>query len=299
MADYVMELFANLFSGVIDWFTGNLGDLFGNLINMFLEALIGGAQQTLEDIVHGLLSGLVNEVIEGVEAVAWIPEWVKYGLTTFAGNVGEALGTIASGAITLASEGSMEILGVTNAQEQYMTELQTSLTVAMGALMDRIEYSQTWNAAVGEETVTTFIGTLDRTVNAAFSEATAYLQSTQIGVEGQMRGAQTYALELLGSTLLGVQYAGRVAIEMIGQDVAGVNTYLTEVAVGGAERYFETLRETIFRPAATAQALQWALSNLEPATREELKDAVIDYLIVQHEVQLELAERNLIVPPPR
>ncbi|GAH33920.1 unnamed protein product, partial [marine sediment metagenome] len=32
--------------------------------------------------------------------------------------------------------------------------------------------------------------------------------------------------------------------------------------------------------------------------REDLKDAVIDYLIVQHEVQLEMAEHQIVVPPP-
>ena len=57
------------------------------------------------------------------------------------------------------------------------------------------------------------------------------------------------------------------------------------------------VRYTITLPAATAQAFQWALSNIDPIPREDLKDAVIDYLIVSHEVQLEMAEQNIIVPP--
>ncbi|GAI26812.1 unnamed protein product [marine sediment metagenome] len=59
----------------------------------------------------------------------------------------------------------------------------------------------------------------------------------------------------------------------------------------------EMIRDTITVPAAAATAYQWALSNIDPSTREELKEAVIDYLIVQHEVSLEMSEKNIIVPP--
>jgi len=264
---------------------------------MFLEALIDGAKKTLSDIVHALLGGLVSEVVEGIEAVNWIPEWVKYGLTTFAGNVGSALGTIADGAITMVAEGSAAILEVTSAQEQYMTELQTSLAVTSTALLDRIEAGQAQDIAIGEETAVIMIESLNRNVNIAYSEAIEFLEGTTLALSGQMQGARTFALEMLGSTLLNVQHTGRVALEMIDQGIAGVSTYLSEHGIGEAERFFQTIQNTIVIPAATAEAFQWALSNIEPFTREELKDAVIDYLIVQHEVSLQMHEQNIIVPP--
>lgn len=297
MAQDILNLFSGLFSGVISWFTNNLGNLFSNLIGMFLEALIDGAKKTLSDIVHALLGGLVSEVVEGIEAVNWIPEWVKYGLTTFAGNVGSALGTIADGAITMVAEGSAAILEVTSAQEQYMTELQTSLAVTSTALLDRIEAGQAQDIAIGEETAVIMIESLNRNVNIAYSEAIEFLEGTTLALSGQMQGARTFALEMLGSTLLNVQHTGRVALEMIDQGIAGVSTYLSEHGIGEAERFFQTIQNTIVIPAATAEAFQWALSNIEPFTREELKDAVIDYLIVQHEVSLQMHEQNIIVPP--
>ncbi|GAH95786.1 unnamed protein product, partial [marine sediment metagenome] len=71
---------------------------------------------------------------------------------------------------------------------------------------------------------------------------------------------------------------------MIDKNMAGVDTFLNEAAIGEAERVMEMIKDTITVPAATATAYQWALSNIDPSTREELKEAVIDYLIVQHEV---------------
>ncbi len=296
MADWILDQFMALLDGVANWVYTAFGGLWGGLINMLLEALVDGFQRTLSDIVHALLGGLVTNITEGIQAVQWLPEWVKYGLTTFAANVGEALGTIADGAIRMTAEGAAEILGVTNAQEIYMNNLQTSLTAAMNGIMSRIESREEYEARISEETAGIFIGDLAQNVVNSYYEVEAYLARAPDSLQALMQSAKELAATEMYSTLAGVKHSGLVVRDMIRLDMAGVDSYLGQVAIREPERYFDAIRDEIIIPVANAQAIQWSLSNLERPTREELKEIAIDYLIVQQEISLELAERQTIVP---
>lgn len=288
MGQWILDEFMKLFDSVLGWIVSSLGGLWGGLINILLEALIEGVRQTLADIVHALLGGLVTEVTEGINAVQWIPEWVKYGLTTFAANIGEALGTIADGAITMTAEGAAAILGVTNAQEIYMNNLQSSLDTQLNAMLQRIEASQTEDVRITEEVAAEFTSSLSRTVTGAYQEAVAFLQSSQIGISGQMEGAASWAKNTLAASLLGIQETGRVAIDMIDKDMAGVSTYLTEIAIKEPERFLQSIENTIVIPAANAEAMAWAISSATEMDIEQIKVGVKQTIIAMNELAVEM-----------
>jgi len=296
MADAIFGKFGDLLSGILDWITGGLSGLLSNLAGMLGEALIGAAAETLQDIATDLIRSGVNATVSGIEDVQWLPEWVKYGLTTFAGNVGSNLDMVATSAITLAREGSSQILGVTNAQENYMNSLQSTLDTTFDALLTRIETQGASAQEMEEQTIAAIIDGISQSVTFAYDQASEFLKSTQIGVTGQMEGARTWGLELLGSTLLSVQTSGKTALDMFDRSISGISSYLQEVAVVQPEMYFAMLKDTIMTPAANAEAMQWALSNIDTPTDEEMLETLKHLAFVYNELAVDMAAKQAIVP---
>lgn len=282
---------------IIDWGWEALKDLWEEVPAMAGEAIVEAGADALAQFAIGGVGEVIDWITGGVDDIAWIPDWVKTAFDTFAGNVGEGLETIATGAVSMARQGALDILGVTGAQERYMEELLTSLDTTFEAIITKLEVGKATNWTIGEDGIRNLADSLTRTVQYSYDQAAEFLRSTQIGISGEMEGVRDFAYSTLGTTFLTVQQAGRTAIDMIDKNIAGVDTFLNEAAIGEAERVMEMIKDTITVPAAAATAYQWALSNIEPVTRKDLKDTVIDYLIVQHEVQLEMAEQKVIVPP--
>lgn len=287
-----------LVGDIVDWGWEQLQTLWTEIPALAGEAIVDAGADALAQFAIGGVGELVNWVTGGIDDIAWIPDWVKSAFTTFAANVGENLGTIATSAIGFARSGSLEILGVTGAQERYMTQLQDSLETTFDAISTKLQVGQATNWQIGEEGINNLIDSLNYNVQFAYNQAADFLSSTSIGATGEMEQVRDWAYNALGTTLFATQQAGRTAIDMIDRNISGVDTYLNEVVINEAERNMERIRDTITVPAATAQAFQWALSNIEPVQRETLKEAIIDYLILQHEVSLEMAEQHLIVPKP-
>lgn len=270
MADWILNEFMKMFDNVLGWIVKSLGGLWGGLIEIFLEALIDGAKRTLSDIVHGLLSGLVNEVTEGIAAVAWIPEWVKYGLTTFAANVGEALGTIADGAITMVAEGAAEILVVTNAQEQYMSQLQIALNTEMTAMLGRIEASQTATIQVEEEVVEVVYDYVGQRVESATFEVEEFLRVAQVMPATRLKELTDLASSQLRATRETLQESERVARDLAERGLVGASLFIEEMALKYPERYMNDLQETIVKPAMEAEAIYWGFSEAMKIDEDDL-----------------------------
>lgn len=288
-----------LVGNVVDWGWEQLQSLWAEVPALAGEAIVQAGADALAEVAIGGVGSLINWVTGGIEDIAWIPDWVKSAFTTFSANVGEALGTIATGAVSMARKGALDILEVTGAQERYMEQLQTSLETTFDAILTKLEVGKATNWTIGEDGIRNLTESLTRNVQYSYDQAAEFLRSTQIGVSGQMEGMRDFAYNTLGTTFLTVQQAGRIAIEMIDKNMSGVDTYLNEAAIGEAERYLETIRDTIIVPVATAEAFQWALSNVDPITKEALKDTIVETMIVQHEVAIEMAEKQLTVPEPR
>jgi len=284
---------------IVDWGWEQLQNLWAEVPAMAGEALVQAGADALSQVAVSGVGSVINWVTGGIEDIAWIPDWVKSAFTTFSGNVGEALGTIATGAVNLARSGSLEILGVTNAQERYMTQLQDSLTTTFDELITKIQLGGESNYQFSAEQVNTLTDALNRTVHYAYTEATDYLRSTQIGISGQMESVRDWAYQALGTSFLAIQQSGKDALDMIDKNMSGVDMFLSQSAIGEAERYIEMVRDTVIVPVAMGEAFQWALSNVDPITREALKDTIVETMIVQHEVAVEMAEHQLVVPKPR
>jgi len=281
---------------VIDWGWNALQSLWAEAPKIAEQVIVQAGADTLTDLVTSGIGSVVNWVSGGIEDIAWIPDWVKYSLNTFAGNIGEALGNIATGMINMARTGSLEILGVTNAQENYMNNLQSSLDIQLNAMLERIQMGQSEDVRITEQAAAEFTNSLERTVTNAYRDATAFLQSSQIGISGQMEGAVSWAKNTLAASLLAIQYQGRVATDMISKDMAGVSTYLTEFAVKEPERFLQSIENTIVIPAANAEAMQWALSNIDTPTDEEMLETLKHLAFVYNELAVDMAAKQAIVP---
>ncbi|GAI47760.1 unnamed protein product, partial [marine sediment metagenome] len=216
---------------------------------------------TLTDIVSGLLSGLVNEVTEGIEAVTWIPEWVKSSLVTFAGNVGDNLDTIATGAIAMIATGAQEILTVTGAQELYMNELQTDLDTTMGALLDRIRTEQAATLQVEEEVVEVIYDYAGQRVENATVEVEEFLRIAQVMPATRLKELTDLARSQLVATRDTLRESEKVARELAERGLVGASLFLEEMALKYPERYMNELQETIVKPAMEAEAIYWGFSE--------------------------------------
>lgn len=288
----------DLLGDVIDWGWGALQDLWTQAPEIAKEALVDAGAQTITDFTTGAIGELVTWVTGGIEDIAWIPDWVKSAFDTFAYNVGDALGNIATAQISMARGGALEILGVTNAQELYMTELQNSISTTFDAIITRIQTEGIIEEESAIETIDIYFDYANQTIDITSREVEQFFRQAQTLPAAKWKELTDLASSQLRATREALQESEKVARELADRDLVGASVFLAEMSLKYPERYMNDIQETIIIPIANAQAFQWALSNVDPITREALKDTIIETMIVQNEVAVEMAEQNRFVPKP-
>lgn len=277
----------DLLGDVIDWGWGALQDLWTQAPEIAKEALVDAGAQTITDFVTGGIGELVNWVTAGIEDIAWIPDWVKYAFDTFAGNVGEALGNIATAQIAMARGGALEILGVTNAQELYMNDLQDSIATTFDAIITRIETEAIIEEESAIETIDIFFDYANQTVDITSREVEQYFRQAQTLPAAKWKELTDLASGQLQATRDALRESEKAARELASRDLVGASVFLAEMSLKYPERYMNDIQETIIIPIANAEAMSWAFSE---ALKIDPEDVIVQ-LEAQFVAMLRLAAK--------
>jgi hypothetical protein len=261
-----------------------------------LEILVGAAKETATDLLSNAMTSMVSGLADFIDTVEWLPDVIGDTVVTFAGNLADQVDDLGFEVANSAATWTTNILGVTGAQTKLIKDINDSVSDSFDELASTLNLSVTKDLETGAALTDLYFRMAQDRGNSMIGMAEQWYQM----VYGTTEVFQTQQADYAQSMLDDIKRhfaADLQAVENLSdKEAIAYADAIMATAGENIKMYQEWFSEMVAIPIAYGTQIQWAMSNVDVPTDEEIKEYLKKIIVIQHELGIEMAEKNIIVP---